>query len=84
MVNARFKLCGPRACTPKPNRGVLTRSQPAGTVRLMERLHLSAGVDNRQTSWVDSTIFWVAIVLMVAGFVLPGLGQIGAMILLTR
>jgi hypothetical protein len=50
----------------------------------MERLHLSAGVDNRQTSWVDSTIFWVAIVLMVAGFVLPGLGQIGATILLTR
>jgi hypothetical protein len=28
-VNARFKLCGPRACTPKPSRGVLTRSQRA-------------------------------------------------------
>lgn len=33
-VNARFKLCGPRACTPKPNRGVLTRSQRADTVTL--------------------------------------------------
>jgi hypothetical protein len=50
----------------------------------MERLHLSAGVDNRQTSWVDSTIFWVAILFLIGGFILPGLGQIGAMILLTR
>ena len=45
---------------------------------------MSAGVDNRQSDPVGSIIFWTAIILMVLGYVLPGLGQIGAIILLTR
>lgn len=32
----------------------------------------------------DRAVFWVCIALLCAGFLLPGLGQIGASILLTR
>lgn len=45
-VNARFKLCGPRACTPKPNRGVLTRSQLTVLVNSTSILHSFATVRN--------------------------------------
>lgn len=33
---------------------------------------------------MDKLVFWACIALMCAGFLIPGLGQIGAMILLIR
>ena len=33
---------------------------------------------------IDRLIFWGCIAMMIAGFVLPGLGQIGATVLILR